>query len=1245
MKRRRRGQRQTGGQSEKLTGEGQTKEWSGPTQQQIETEVQPAEPLRSTPEASSPDSTPPRRHPSRRQRKKKLRQRQKEADGNQKPSTQEMKDAPVDVPAAPAVENLPPRRWEQVNLRKDSVGCSSPGVPPPVPVGCPTADPPSNQPITSQAVTYIGSLFVPGRVAGRNLNFLVDTGCTHNLLSRTVFDRLPAQTRQQMVYGETVAAMADGSGLHIYGSIGLSGRLRNVPFEARFLVCRISDNAILGMEFLSRHDCSVACDKGLLVMGGKTIQCTDRAGRLLANKVQVTRTLTLPPDREVHIKCRLNSEPSGPVGLIEGLLSGESEVVVAATLDRPRAKREVTVRCMNLGTEPRELKAGTIIGIYQPVDEDQIEAAEVQAKSVLPGACSEHVTRCPPHVRPLLEQTRQICETDDQFAKLAGLLIAYQDVFSKGDTDVGRTDVIEHSIPLLDGTRPIRQPPRRLGLEKDQEVERQVADLVQRGMVEPADGAWSSPVVLVRKKDQSWRLCIDYRRLNAVTRKDAYPLPRIDDSLDALAGSMFFSTLDLVSGYWQVPLDKDAQEKSAFVTRGGLWQWRVLPFGLTSAPATFERLMEKVLKGLQWRTLLLYLDDVIIFSKDFESHLERLAEVCQRFRSAQLKLRPEKCHLFQREVHYLGHVVSRHGVATDPAKIAAVRDWKTPQCTQEVKSFLGFVGYYRRFCPDFATIARPLNILSSKEVKFQWGPAEETAFQQLRALLIEAPVLTYPDPSRQYILDTDASNEAAGAVLSQIVEGEERVVAYYSKTFSPPQRNYCVTRRELLAVVMATNHFRPYLYGQEFRLRTDHASLLWLYKRTEPSHQVARWLESLAEFRFQLEHRAGAKHGNADGLSRCADCPQCTRIEDRDGGPTREELATGRPQVTAISLSPTVSDAELEQLQQVEGSPIAIIRQSVMTGVAPDPLLVETSDSELSRLLTLLPHMEVRGGLLKIKSQEESDGKWKVVCPKTLRKPVAWEAHRQGHTGIDRTLRRVQADWFWPGMTADIRRLVSSCEACQAAKHSNPVPNKNRQRLQAGRPWQVLSIDLVGPLTPTPRGNTNILVLSDHFTRWRDALPVQNGSAETIAEILEERVFCYLGVPERIHTDQGAQFESRLMAELCALWGVRKSHTTPYHPQSNGVVERGNRDLGDMLRSMLIGKDEEDWDLLLPQIMRTIRASPHKQTGETAKFLILAREVRLPEHLLYGPAAGETTSRERITPPSWPAAWKRRMIS
>ena len=236
------------------------------------------------------------------------------------------------VPAAPVAETLPPRKWERADLRKESADCSSSAGLLAGPAGCIPADLSGDQRVTPQAVMYIGSLFVPVRMAGRSLSFLVDTSCTHNLLSRTVFDR---QTRQQMVYGETVVTMADSNGLHTYGSIGLSGRLRNVPFEARFLVCRISDNAILGMEFLSRHYYLVACDKGLLVMGGKTIQCTDRMGRLLANKVQIIRMLTLPLNREVHVKCRLNSEPSGPVELIESLLIGKSRGAVAATLDRP----------------------------------------------------------------------------------------------------------------------------------------------------------------------------------------------------------------------------------------------------------------------------------------------------------------------------------------------------------------------------------------------------------------------------------------------------------------------------------------------------------------------------------------------------------------------------------------------------------------------------------------------------------------------------------------------------------------------------------------------------------------------------------------------------------------------------------------------------------------------------------------------------------------------------------------------
>ena len=285
--------------------------------------------------------------------------------------------------------------------------------------------------------------------------------------------------------------MADGSGLPIYGSIRLEGRLRNTKFEADFLVCRISDDGILGMSFLGEQDCSVACDKGLLVMKGVPIPCTDKTGRLLANKVQVVRTLILPPEAEAQVCCRLNSTPSTPIGLIESLIGQDTGVAVAATLGKPSSDGKVLVRCLNLSSEPQELKSGSIIGLYQPIEDDQVEEHSVCARSVLDG---EGLTTadCPEHVLPLLNQTREICESADQYNQMARLLTAYSDVFSKGDTDVGRTDLVQHSIPLLDGTKPIRQPPRRLGAEKDREVEEQVAQLVQKGMVEPTDGSWSS---------------------------------------------------------------------------------------------------------------------------------------------------------------------------------------------------------------------------------------------------------------------------------------------------------------------------------------------------------------------------------------------------------------------------------------------------------------------------------------------------------------------------------------------------------------------------------------------------------------------------------------------------------------------------------------------------------------------------------------------------------------------------------
>ena len=378
---------------------------------------------------------------------------------------------------------------------------------------------------------------------------------------------------------------------------------------------------------------------------------------------------------------------------------------------------------MNLAEHPVDVAAGSVIGCYTGIQDADIGRPwrESDPKEMQRPQVGLSKVEVPLHMKELYKQATSHCKTEHDRQQVATLLCKYSDVFSQGEEDVGRTELVQHEVLTVPNTQPIRQAPYRVGPEKEAEIDRQVSKLARQGMIEPTYGAWSSPVVLVRKKDQTWRLCVDYRKLNAVTKQDAYPLPRIDDSLDALSGSKLFSTLDMMSGYWQVPLSPEAQEKAAFITRNGLWRWKVLPFGLTSAPATFQRLMERVLQGLHWKTLLLYLDDIIVMSTDFQSHLSRLTEVFERLRQAGLKLKPSKCHLMQAQVKYLGHVVSSAGVATDPEKVEVVNRWPRPTDETQLRAFLGTTGYYHRYVPNYASVAKPSTLLTGEGSTWIWG--------------------------------------------------------------------------------------------------------------------------------------------------------------------------------------------------------------------------------------------------------------------------------------------------------------------------------------------------------------------------------------------------------------------------------------------------------------------------------------------------------------------------------------------
>ena len=433
--------------------------------------------------------------------------------------------------------------------------------------------------------------------------------------------------------------------------------------------------------------------------------------------------------------------------------------------------------------------------------------------------------------------------------------------------DVATRTPLEHHVDTGD-KRPVHMPPYREGPKHREIIQEHVKKMLDDEIIEPSRSNWSSPVVLAPKPNGGVRFCVDFRKLNEITEKDVYPLPRIDDLLHAMKEARYFTTLDLLSGYWQIPLTEESKAKTAFITSQGLYQFKVMPFGLTNAPATFQRMMDVVLAGLKWQCCLVYLDDVIIFSPTFEQHMQDLEKCFERLAETGLVLSPEKTHICRQEVHYLGHVLSATGLATDPRKAEAVRDFPVPTNPTDVKSFLGLAGYYRRFIIHFSARSTPLTELTKDDIPFVWSDACQKAFDDIKQALISAPILRHPDFGRPFLLDTDACKYGLGAILMQVDtdSGAEYVVCYASRKLNPAEQKWNTTEQEALAIIWAIEHFRSYLLGTPFIVRSDHSSLQWLYKAKHG--RLARWALRVQEFSFEIHHRAGKKNPHADALSR-----------------------------------------------------------------------------------------------------------------------------------------------------------------------------------------------------------------------------------------------------------------------------------------------------------------------------------------------------------------------------------------
>ena len=723
--------------------------------------------------------------------------------------------------------------------------------------------------------------------------------------------------------------------------------------------------------------------------------------------------------------------------------------------------------------------------------------------------------------------------------EIDSIIRKYADVFSVLPPS-GRREELP-AIPIETTGPPIAQQAYRTPLTKRKVIEDDIDRMLEEGVIRPSASPWASPVTLAPKRDGSIRFCVDFRRVNDVTKKDRYPLPLIQDIFDQLGGSRVYSTLDLRAGFWQLPVVERDIPKTAFRCHRGHYEFLKLPFGLANAPSAFQRTMDFVLSDLIGVSALVYVDDIVVFSPDLDTHAGHLREVFERLERHGLRLKASKCTFAQDEVKLLGHIISGEGFATDPDKTDVISKLQAPKSVNEVRSFLGMANYYRACIPNYAMVSEPLVKLTRKTEPFVWGEEQNVAFYMFKQLLTSSHVMAYPKINEPYKLYTDACNYAVGAILVQEHDGVEKVVQYVSHQLSGSQLRWATIEKEAYAVVYAIQKLRPYLYGADVTVYTDHRPLTCLFTKEMVNTKIQRWAVLLAEYGAKIQYRKGKNNICADMLSRIKSV----------------EIATIDTEWVDADAFPD-NDADLRLPILADGLDLDSLRGDQAHDVID---LLQEADTEGSTSYTIL-----EGVLYSTARPFATAPEYpRLVLPERHRVAIIKRVHHGvGHSGSLQTLARVQESYVWPGMRKDLKATLSKCAVCR-------VNHDRRQHVPMGdmpqpvSPMQVIGMDLIGPMALSEKGNKYAMTVIDHHSGWAEVYPLTDKTNLSVWDAVSNRFLPTHGVPEIIITDNGKEFIAHAWVQYFRSIGVDHRRTTAAHPQCNGKSEHFNRTLKTLL--------------------------------------------------------------------------------